>query len=224
MLAMYPEIQDRLYEELHSVYASQDEYTSYEKIQQLPYLDMVNCQFSICIRAFFCNTQKMFYNYVFEKVLKEGMRMFPVAPFIVRTATADTAVSTCTIPKNSIIMMSIFNMQRVTTTALIIGFNIRWKSILMHKKKTIFLQRKDVWGEDAEEFNPDHFLPGNISTRNPFTFLPFSGGPRNCIGQWLEIHFIFYQVINNSRRNPSIWITVLHTLELTVRNYLHFLH
>lgn len=48
-------------------------------------------------------------------MLKEGMRMFPVAPFIVRTATADTAVSTCIIPKNSIIMMSIFNMQRVTT-------------------------------------------------------------------------------------------------------------
>lgn len=83
---MYPEIQDRLYEELHSVYDSQDEYTSYEKVQQMPYLDMV---------------------------LKEGMRMFPVAPFIVRTATVDTPVSTCIIPKNAIIMMSIFNVQRV---------------------------------------------------------------------------------------------------------------
>lgn len=39
--------------------------------------------------------------------------MFPVAPFIVRTATADTPVSSCIIPKNSIIMMSIFNLQRV---------------------------------------------------------------------------------------------------------------
>lgn len=40
-LAMYPEIQDKLYEELRSVYDSQDEDTSYERIQQLPYLDMV---------------------------------------------------------------------------------------------------------------------------------------------------------------------------------------
>ena len=61
MLAMHPEIQDRLYEELHSVYASQDEYTGYEKIQQLPYLDMVNFRFSICIRAFFCNVHIILY-------------------------------------------------------------------------------------------------------------------------------------------------------------------
>ena len=104
--------------------------------------------------------------------------MFPVAPFIVRTATADTAISTCIIPKNSIIMMSIFNMQRVITTS---SNPIKW-SVLMVEISFLF-QRKDVWGEDAEEFNPDHFLPGNISTRNSFTFLPFSGGPRNCIGQ-----------------------------------------
>lgn len=128
LLAMYPEIQNRLFSELRSVYETQDEDTSYEHIQRLPYLD---------------------------QVLKEGMRMFPVAPFIVRTATADTPVSNCIIPKGAIIMMSIFNLQR----------------------------RKDIWGDDAEEFNPDHFLPERANERHPFCFLPFSGGPRNCIGK-----------------------------------------
>lgn len=41
MLAMHPDVQDRLYQELHSVFASQDEETSYEHLQQLTYLDRV---------------------------------------------------------------------------------------------------------------------------------------------------------------------------------------
>lgn len=44
------------------------------------------------------------------------------------------------------------------------------------------LQRPDIWGDDAEEFNPDHWLPEKVNERHSFCFLPFSGGPRNCIG------------------------------------------
>lgn len=89
LLAMYPDIQERLYRELRLAYDTQDEETSYERIQRMPYLDCV---------------------------LKESMRLFPVAPFIVRTAIADTPISNCVIPKGAIIMMSIFNVQRVSNT------------------------------------------------------------------------------------------------------------
>jgi len=47
-------------------------------------------------------------------------------------------------------------------------------------------RRKDLWGPDAEEFDPDRFLDERLHkylTPNPFIFLPFNAGPRICIGQ-----------------------------------------
>lgn len=87
MLAMHPDVQDRLYDELHSVFVAQDEETTYEHLKCLTYLD---------------------------RIVKEVQRLFPAAPLIARCATADIPISNCTIPKSAFIMMSIFNMHRVS--------------------------------------------------------------------------------------------------------------
>ncbi|EIW81931.1 cytochrome P450 monooxygenase pc-2 [Coniophora puteana RWD-64-598 SS2] len=50
---------------------------------------------------------------------------------------------------------------------------------LMHR-------RKDLWGPDAEVFDPDRFLDERLHkylTPNPFIFVPFNAGPRICLGQ-----------------------------------------
>lgn len=41
----------------------------------------------------------------------------------------------------------------------------------------------DVWGPDVEHFNPDRWLPENLTARQKLSFNPFSFGPRACVGQ-----------------------------------------
>ena len=52
-------------------------------------------------------------------------------------------------------------------------------------------RRKDLWGEDAEEFKPERF-----QGRKPgWEYLPFNGGPRICIGQQFALTEASYVVV-----------------------------
>lgn len=89
-----------------------------------------------------------------ERAIKEAMRLLPPGPFIARETSADIELSKGVIPKNTIVFFNIIHMHRSSK----------------------------VWGENALEFDPDRFLPENVANRPSLSYIPFSGGPRNCIG------------------------------------------
>lgn len=64
------------------------------------------------------------------------------------------------------------------------------------------MQRSEqIWGPNAEQFNPDNFLPEHFEKMHAFSYLPFSGGPRHCIGKFVRAHFV---ICNRVQRCPKI--------------------
>lgn len=77
--------------------------------------------------------------------------------------------------------------------------------------------------DDPDDFKPERFLDERSrETKNPFTYIPFSAGPRNCIGQKFAMYEI-KSIISKLLRHFEVSLTkeseVLPTLsaELILR-------
>lgn len=80
--------------------------------------------------------------------------------FLGRLNEDDIKLSNCTVPKNTILIMSCYYLHR----------------------------NKETWGPNADMYNPNNFLPEKIASRHAYAYLPFSGGSRNCIGTYKTTH------------------------------------
>ncbi|MBV1947212.1 cytochrome P450 [Streptomyces sp. BV129] len=96
-----------------------------------------------------------------RRVLDESLRLWPTAPAFAREATEDT------------VLAGEHPMRRGG-----------WALVL-----TPMLHRDpEVWGEDAERFDPDRFDAKAVRARPPHTFKPFGTGARACVGRQFALH------------------------------------
>lgn len=87
-------------------------------------------------------------------VVKETLRLYPSVPFISRKVRSDDLIlGEHKIPIGTEVVLWIYGL---------------------HRDPDIFLE--------PEIFRPERFEDPHV-TRYPFVYTPFSGGPRNCIGQ-----------------------------------------
>ncbi len=91
-----------------------------------------------------------------ERILKETLRLFPTAPAFALVPYEDT------------ILGGKYKIKRTHQINVLLP--------MLHRDPA-------VWGEDAEEFNPDNFTPEREAALPPNAYKPFGNGRRACIGR-----------------------------------------
>lgn len=106
-----------------------------------------------------------------ERCIKETLRLFPSVPFFERHTREDANLGGA-----SQIICDSANLIFKIVDGLVVpaGCIVTFNAFAIHRDPTHF--------PDPEKFDPDRFLPENCQGRHPYAYLPFSAGPRNCIG------------------------------------------
>ncbi|XP_067216469.1 cytochrome P450 4C1-like isoform X2 [Linepithema humile] len=127
-----------------------------------------------------------------ERCLKESLRLYPSLPNIMRVASEDLKIQSYIVPSGTILHIPIK-----------------------------FIHRNSDFWPNPDVFDPDRFLPENIQNRHSFSYLPFSAGARNCIGQrfaMLELKAIIATLVHNFYLEPIDYLKDLQfRLDLVTR-------
>ena len=88
-----------------------------------------------------------------RQVFNEAMRLYPPAPLISRQAAETTELGALSLSAGDYLVIPIYALHR----------------------------HRLLW-DAPERFDPDRFAPEAVAARHRFSFMPFGGGPRVCIG------------------------------------------
>ncbi|EFX88345.1 hypothetical protein DAPPUDRAFT_311474 [Daphnia pulex] len=106
-----------------------------------------------------------------ECCIKETLRLYPSLPVVARYLTEEVQVGDYTLPKGLTVLINIF---------------------MTHRNPEVY--------PDPDAFKPERFLPENCIGLHPYAYIPFSAGPRNCIGQKFAMLEIKISLANILRR------------------------
>jgi cytochrome P450 len=96
------------------------------------------------------------------QVIQEGLRLYPPFWMIDREAVADDRIGDLAIPKGSTVIVYVYGAHHAPR----------------------------YWDE-PDTFDTNRFMKGNEKLQTSFTYLPFGGGPRGCIGH----HYAMLQML-----------------------------
>jgi cytochrome P450 len=114
-------------------------------------------------------------------VMNETLRLHSIVPVNSRAAVKDTTLPTGGGPDST------------APVFVAAGTQVHFSSHVLHR-------RKDLWGEDA-----DHFIPERWEKKRPgWSYAPFNGGPRICIGQQFALTEAGYVIVRMLQRFDRI--------------------
>ncbi|KAF2897676.1 hypothetical protein ILUMI_08493 [Ignelater luminosus] len=153
MMGLYPEIQEKVIQELNEIFGDSDRPATFADTLEMKYL---------------------------ERCLLETLRLYPPVPIIARELKQDVKLATgdYTLPAGCTVIVGTYKIHR----------------------------RDDIY-PNPEKFNPDNFLPEKTANRHYYAFIPFSAGPRSCVGRkyaMLKLKILLSTIMRNFRIKSDI--------------------